>query len=246
LSGRDWIVEQDVLQHIRVMLELPFSRQTSNPVRWVLAVPEASEIRTIEDLRKVCDYRRNNGEPFTISTELTRISKMWLARHRVDAVAEFSWGATEAKAEYFADAIIEGTETGASLRANRLREIAEVFKSSNQFFVNRRVYKQDEWKRAKLDGLAHLLRSALKAHDYVELHVLARKHLDLAPILGDQSRIAHSSGPVDGSMFTATLTVRKDEVPRVMPAAIAAGASDVWVAPMSIYYSDGSDPSAAE
>ncbi|MEV0357672.1 ATP phosphoribosyltransferase [Nocardia sp. NPDC050697] len=245
LSGRDWIVEQDVLQHIKVLLELPFSRQTNNPVRWVLAVPEASEIHTIEDLRKVCDYRRNNGEPFTISTELMRISKMWLARQRVDAIAEFSWGATEAKAEYFADAIIEGTETGASLRANHLREIAEVFRSSNQFFVNRRVYKDDEWKRAKLDGLTHLLRSALKAHDYVELHILARKRLDLAAIAGDQGRISHMGGPVDGGMFSTSLTIRKDQVPRVMPAVIAAGASDVWVAPMSIYYSEGADAGLA-
>lgn len=240
LSGRDWIVEQDVLQHIQLMAELPLSRQTDRPVRWVLAVPESCDIRTVDDLREVCDERRTSGSPFTISTELTRISKMWLARRGVDAHAEFSWGATEAKAEYFADAIIEGTETGASLRANHLREIAEVFRSTNQFFVNRKIYIENAWKRRKLDGIAHLLRGALKANDFVELRIIADKSLELGQILGENARTVMISESTESTPFMATVTLPKSEVLRAMPAVISAGATDAWVSPMTIYY--GGEP----
>ncbi|MGH3912369.1 MAG: ATP phosphoribosyltransferase [Pseudonocardiaceae bacterium] len=236
LSGRDWIVEQDVLQHVRLMAELPFSRQTDRPVRWVLAVPESSVIENVDDLREVCDERRAGGSPFTISTELTRISKMWLARCGVDAQVEFSWGATEAKAEYFADAIIECTETGASLRANHLREVAEIFRSTNQFFVNRKIYSEDPWKRRKLDGMTHLILGALKANDFVELRIIASKSLELGEILGDGVRTVTISEPTGGTPFIATVTLPKSEISRAMPAVISAGATDAWVSPMAIYY----------
>jgi ATP phosphoribosyltransferase len=241
LSGRDWIVEQDVIDHIAVKAELPFSRQTSRPIRWVLAVPESSPIRSIEELRAECDRRRIVGDPFVISTELTRISRMWLARQGIDAHIEFSWGATEAKAEYFADAIIEGTETGTSLRANHLREIAEVFTSMNQFFVNRRIYREDDWKRQKLDGICHLLRGALRANHYVELRVVTPHKLDYGRILGPEARLVTSSELAEGAGFTATVTLPRAYVPSALPAVISAGASDAWVSPMAIYYSDTDD-----
>lgn len=241
LSGRDWIVEQDVLQDIAVKAELPFSRQTSRPIRWVLAVPQSSPIKTVEDLVAECDRRRLAGNPFVISTELTRISRMWLARQGVDAQVEFSWGATEAKAEYFADAIIEGTETGNSLRANHLREVAEVFSSTNQFFVSRRIYRDDEWKRAKLDAISHLIRGALRANDVVELRVVAEKALPLAEILGPEARVVAEAEAAAGQGYTATVTLPRASVPYAMPAVIAAGATDAWVAPMSIYYSQEAD-----
>ncbi|MFE7797983.1 ATP phosphoribosyltransferase [Nocardia sp. NPDC057440] len=243
LSGRDWIVEQDVVQHISVLAELPFSRQTSKPVRWVLAVPEASSIRTVDDLRAVCDERRACGDPFTISTELIHISRMWLARNGIDAHAEFSWGATEAKPEYFVDAIIEGTETGASLRANHLREVAEIFSSTNQFFMNRKVYRENQWKREKLEGIAHLVRGALKANEFVEMRIIATRPLLLDGILGDSGRMITSSLPTAGMPFMALVTLPKAEVPRALPAVIAAGATDAWVTPMTIYYD--TEPSAA-
>jgi ATP phosphoribosyltransferase len=243
LSGRDWIVEQDVLQHVAVKAELPFSRQTTRPIRWVLAVPEASRIRTVEDLRLECDERRLAGNPFVISTELTRISRMWLARQGVDAHVEFSWGATEAKAEYFADAIIEGTETGASLRANHLREIAEVFTSTNQFFVNRRIYREDSWKQQKLEAISHLIRGALRANDFVELRVVSERVLELEDILGPDARLVAVSEGANGKGFTATVTLPRAGVPYALPAVIAAGATDAWVSPMSIYYSAQADQS---
>ncbi len=241
LSGRDWIVEQDVRDHIAVKAELPFSRQTSLPIRWVLAVPESSPIRTTEDLRTECDRRRDTGDPFVISTELTRISRMWLARQGVDAHVEFSWGATEAKAEYFADAIIEGTETGASLRANHLREIADVFTSINQFFVNRRIYRDNDWKRRKLDGICHLIRGALRANDFVEMRVVTPHKLDYGQILGTQARLVSSAELAEGQGFTAVVTLPRAYVPQALPAVIGAGASDAWVSAMAIYYSDSDD-----
>jgi ATP phosphoribosyltransferase len=243
LSGRDWMVEQDVLQHVAIKAELPFSRQTTRPIRWVIAVPESASIRTVDDLRRECDRRRLAGDPFVISTELTRISRMWLARQGIDAHVEFSWGATEAKGEYFADAIIEGTETGASLRANHLREIAEVFSSTNQFFVNRRIYREDDWKRRKLDALSHLIRGALRANDFVELRVVSDHALELTEILGPDARVVAVSGPGQGEGFTATVTLPRERVPYALPAVIAAGASDAWVTSMSIYYSAAADTS---
>jgi ATP phosphoribosyltransferase len=243
LSGRDWMVEQDVLQQVAIKAELPFSRQTTRPIRWVLAVPEASGIRSVDDLRAECDRRRLAGDPFVISTELTRISRMWMARQGVDAQVEFSWGATEAKAEYFADAIIEGTETGASLRANHLREIAEVFTSTNQFFVNRRIYREDDWKRQKLDAVSHLIRGALRANDFVELRVVCEQALPLAEILGLDARLVAVAEAGDGRGFTATVTLPRASVPQALPAVIAAGATDAWVTAMSIYYSHEADSS---
>jgi ATP phosphoribosyltransferase len=243
LSGRDWIVEQDVLQHVAVKADLPFSRQTTRPIRWVLAVPESSSVRTVDDLRAECDTRRLAGDPFVISTELTRISRMWLARSGVDAHVEFSWGATEAKAEYFADAIIEGTETGASLRANHLREIAEVFTSTNQFFVNRRIYREDSWKRDKLDAVSHLIRGALRANDFVELRVISEQALELAEILGVDAQLVAVSEVAGGKGFSATVTLPRTRVPYALPAVVAAGASDAWVTAMSIYYSQDADSS---
>jgi ATP phosphoribosyltransferase len=236
LSGRDWILEQDAMQYIQVMAELPFSRQTDRPIRWVLAVPESSKVQTVDDLRDICDERRAAGSPFTISTELMRISKMWLARQGVDAHVEFSWGATEAKAEYFADAIIECTETGASLHANHLREVVEIFTSTNQFFVNRRIYAENAWKLRKLDAIAHLIRGALKASEFVELRVVADRRLDLKHILGDQARTVLMSESRAGAPFAAMVTLPKSEVPKALPAVISAGATDVWVSPMTIYY----------
>jgi ATP phosphoribosyltransferase len=209
----------------------------------VLAVPEASPIRTVDDLRTECDARRLDGDPFVISTELTRISQMWLARAGVDALVEFSWGATEAKAEYFADAIIEGTETGASLRANHLREIAEVFTSTNQFFVNRRIYREDSWKHDKLDAVSHLIRGALRANDFVELRVISEKSLELASLLGVDAQLVAVSEVAGGRGFSATVTLPRTRVPYALPAVVAAGASDAWVTAMSIYYSQDADSS---
>jgi ATP phosphoribosyltransferase len=238
LSGLDWIVEQDVDQHVTLLAELQYSRQTSRPIKWVLAVPDKSPVRTIEDLRAECEQRRAGGSPFTISTELTRVSNMWLAKHGIDAQTEFSWGATEAKAAYFSDAIIEGTETGTSIRANGLRVVAEVFQSTSQFFANRDAYRLDPFKRGKLDAVTHLIKGALRANELVQLTVVANQQLDLAAILGPNYRAVTISEATATTRFHAMVTIDKSFIPKALPAVITAGASDAWVSPLNVFYSD--------
>jgi ATP phosphoribosyltransferase len=246
LSGLDWIVEQDVDQHVTLLAELQYSRQTSRPIKWVLAVPERSPVSTIDDLRAECERRRAEGSPFTISTELTRVSNMWLAKHGIDAQTEFSWGATEAKAAYFSDAIIEGTETGTSLRANGLRVIAEVFRSTSQFFANREAYRHDPFKRDKLDAVTHLIKGALRANELVQLTVVADRHLDLAGILGPDSRIVTITEATAGGRFHALVTIDKAFIPRALPAVISAGATDAWISPLNVFYSDAAERGPAD
>jgi ATP phosphoribosyltransferase len=241
LSGLDWIVEQDVDQHVTLLAELQYSRQTSRPIKWVLAVPESSPVRTVDDLRTECETRRANGSPFTISTELTRVSNMWLARHGIDAQTEFSWGATEAKAAYFSDAIIEGTETGTSLRANGLRVIAEVFQSTSQFFANKEAYRNNSWKRAKLDAVTHLIKGALRANELVQLTVVADQPLDLLAILGPDSRVVTITEATANNRFHALVTIDKALIPRALPAVISAGATDAWVSPLNVFYSEAAE-----
>lgn len=244
LTGLDWIVEQDALDHVCLLAELPYSRKTAQPIRWVLAVPDESPVFTLDDLRAECDRRSVAGNQFTIATEITRIANAWLAKNGIEAHAEFSWGATEAKASYFSDAIVEGTETGASLRANHLRVVAEVFRSTSHFFANRIAYRTDAWKRSKLDGIAHLIAGAVLADDLVQLTVIADRHLDLLSLLDGDARIIATIGPTESSPFQAIVTLDRATVPRAMPAVIAAGASDAWIAPLSVYYSSASRSSA--
>lgn len=237
LSGRDWLVEQDVLAHISQLVELPYSRQTTNPLRWVLAVPDGSAIRSIPDLREACESKRRSGSAFVIATELTNTSRMWLARNGVDAVVERSWGATEAKGDYFADAIIEGTETGSSLRANNLREVAEIISSRNVFFANRQIMESTgAWKREKIVGIAHLIEAALRAVTHVELHiVLPQGHVGGIPVLPTEAPIVRTS---TNGMDVIQVVISQNEVPRILPEVIKAGACDAWISPISIYYKE--------
>jgi dimethylhistidine N-methyltransferase/ATP phosphoribosyltransferase len=238
LAGLDWIVERDVEDQVALLAELQYSKQTSRPIRWVLAVPDQMPVTNVDDLRALCEERGIRGEgQFTISTELTRVSNLWLARNGIDAYAEFSWGATEAKAGYFADAVIEATETGSSLRANGLRILADVFTSRTQFFANKSAYRLDPWKRQKLDGIAHLLIGALRADELVQMTVVGDHVLDLEEILPPDARIVTAVGPTGLSPFHALLILRKSSVPHVLPAVIACGASDAWVSALDIHYS---------
>ena len=237
LAGLDWIVERDVEQAVTLLAELKYSKQTSRPIRWVLAVPGQDAISDVNDLRFACEERGVRGDPqFTIATELTRVSSLWLARNGIDARAEFSWGATEAKAGYFADAVIEATETGSSLRANGLRIIAEVFVSNTRFFANRHAYRTDPWKKEKLDGLSHLLVGALRADSLVQLTVVGDRELALNEILPSDARIVTATGPTQQAPFHAVITLPKASVPHALPAVIAHGAADAWVSSLDIHY----------
>src|SRR3982074_1133712 len=149
LTGYDWILEAGVKVH--EVCELLYAKTGFRPVRWVLAVPSDSPIKTVKDL-----------EGKRIATELVGVVKRWLKEHKVNAEVEFSWGATEAKAGFLVDAIVELTETGSSLRANKLRIVEELLTSSTRFISNLKAW-EDPWKREKMENLAMLLKGALAA-----------------------------------------------------------------------------------
>jgi ATP phosphoribosyltransferase len=149
LTGQDWILENqaDVVE----VAELVYSKSTTQAYRWVLAVPEGSTIQSVQDL-----------EGKRIATELVQATRQYLQRHGVKAEVEYSWGATEIKAPLLVDAIVEGTETGASLRANRLRIIDTVAESTTKLVASKPAW-ADPWKREKIEILAMLLTGALVA-----------------------------------------------------------------------------------
>jgi ATP phosphoribosyltransferase len=155
LTGKDWIEENE--SKVEALCELTFSKASANPTRWVLAVPENSPVRSVRDLQG----RR-------IATEAVQLTKKYLERNGVQAEVEFSWGATEVKAPDLVDAIVEVTETGSSLRANKLRIVETLMESSPQFIANKSAL-DDPWKRGKIDRLVLLLKGALAARDKVGL-----------------------------------------------------------------------------
>jgi ATP phosphoribosyltransferase len=161
LTGYDWIYESgaDVVE----VAELCYSKATSRPVRWVVAVPEDSPVQKVEDLQ---------GK--RIATEAVGLTKRYLAEHGVEAEVEFSWGATEVKAPELVDAIVELTETGSSLRANHLRIVDTVLTSTTRLIANKDAW-ADPAKRAKLEQLAMLLCGALRAEGKVLLKMNAKK-----------------------------------------------------------------------
>ncbi len=155
LTGFDWVQESQA--NVTIMTELIFSKVSKRPVRWVLAVPENSEIKNVSDLK---------GK--RIATEVVNITNRWLASHKVEAQVEFSWGATEVKPPRFADAIVDVTETGSSLRANQLRIVAELLESTTRFIANKDAH-EDSWKRKKMDDMVLMLKGALAAEGKVGL-----------------------------------------------------------------------------
>jgi ATP phosphoribosyltransferase len=155
LTGKDWIANND--SDVAVLAEMTFSKVSNQPTRWVIAVPEDSAIKTVQDLQ---------GK--VIATEAVELTRRFLAQHGVKAAVEFSWGATEVKVPDLVDAIVDVTETGSSLRANKLRILETIMESSPQFIANRKAL-EDPWKRAKIDKLVLLLQGAFAARDKVGL-----------------------------------------------------------------------------
>ncbi|MFN0118001.1 MAG: ATP phosphoribosyltransferase [Elusimicrobiota bacterium] len=165
LTGHDWILETDAKIH--EVCELIYGKSGFRPVRWVLAVPNDSKINSVKDLQ---------GK--TIATELVNYTKRYLKERNVEAKVEFSWGATEAKAGMLVDAIVELTETGRSLKANKLRIVEDFLSSTTRFIANKESWK-DEWKRKKIENIAILLKGALAAEGMVGLKMnLPEKDLD--------------------------------------------------------------------
>jgi ATP phosphoribosyltransferase len=155
ITGHDWVQENN--SDVHEVGEFLFSKATRQPARWVLAVPEDSPIKTVKDLA---------GK--RIATEVVNLTKKYLAKNNVEAEVEFSWGATEVKAHELVDAIVEITETGSSLRANKLRIVDTLLTSTPRLIVNHASWK-DDWKRKKIETLALLLKGALEAEAKVGL-----------------------------------------------------------------------------
>jgi len=168
LTGRDWIEENDA--DVYEVAELVFSKVSRKPVRWVLAVPNDSPIHSLADLQ---------GK--RIATEVVNLTRRWLAQHGVTAQVEFSWGATEVKPPRLADAIVEVTETGSSLRANNLRIVCDLMQSTTRFIANHAAY-ADPWKKEKIDDIVLMLQGAMAAEGKVGLMMNVRKS-DLDAVL---------------------------------------------------------------
>ena len=214
LTGYDWIYENgaDVVE----VAELCYSKATSNPVRWVVAVPNDSPIQNVKDLQ---------GK--RIATEAVGLTTRYLKEHGVTADVEFSWGATEVKAPELVDAIVELTETGSSLRANQLRIIDTVLTSTTRLIANKAAW-ADDAKRAKIDQLALLLTGALNAESKVLLKMNSRK-ADVAAI--SQVLPALHSPTVntlsDPSWVAIETVVSEAIVREIIPQLKAAGASGI-------------------
>jgi ATP phosphoribosyltransferase len=219
ITGFDWIMENscDVVD----VCELPYSKSTTNPARWVLAVPEESKATSPKDLR--------NG---IIATELVNVTKKYFADKNIDVKVEFSWGSTEVKAR-FVDAIVELTETGASLRANNLRIIDTVMESTTRLIANKKSW-QDKFKREKIENISILLNAAIEARNKVGLKLnVKKKDLDRVLKILPAEKSPTISGLAD-SDYVALEVIIDDKIERsLVPALKRAGASGIITYPLN-------------
>jgi ATP phosphoribosyltransferase len=220
LTGHDWVLENDA--KVKEVAELVFSKVSRRPVRWVLAVPNDSPVREVKDLQ---------GK--RIATEVVRLTRRWLSQRGVEAHVEFSWGATEVKPPRLADAIVEATETGSSLRANNLRIVEELLQSTPRFIANERAY-ADPWKREKIDDMVLMLRGAMAAEGKVGL-MMNVPAADLPAVLGllpalQKPTVSSLSDPA----WVAVNTVLDESVVRhILPKLKQAGARGIVEYPLS-------------
>ena len=169
ITGNDWILENK--SRVVRITDLIYAKQSLNKVRWVLAVPEGSKIKSIRDLRNK-----------RIATELVNVTQQYLRKNKIKAEVEFSWGATEVKVKVgLVDAIVELTETGRSLKANKLTQLATIVESTTQFIANINAYK-DKWKKSKMEQIAVLLKGAIAAEEKVGLKLNVKKE-DLKKVI---------------------------------------------------------------
>lgn len=220
LTGQDWILETGAKVH--EVCELVYGKSGFRPVRWVLAVPNDSPIKTVKDL-----------EGKTIATELLNYTNRYLAERGVKATVEFSWGATEAKAGMLVDAIVELTETGRSLKANKLRIVEDFLSSTTRFIANEKAW-SDPWKRQKIENIAILLKGALAAEGMVGLKLnLEEKNLDaIMKILPALKRPTVSKLTMPG-WIAIEVVLEETIVKRVIPELKRAGAEGIIEYPLN-------------
>jgi ATP phosphoribosyltransferase len=214
LTGRDWVLDSGL--EVESICDLVYAKQTRNKVRWVLCVPEDSPYQKAEDL-----------EGKIIATELVNTTKKYFADKGVNVTVEFSWGATEVKPPTLADAIVEVTETGSSLKANRLRIIDTLSESYTQLIANKTAYK-DEWKRHKLENIALMLRGAIEAQGRVGLMLNVRKQ-DLEKAVAVLPALnSPTVSQLSNSEWVAVNTILEErEVRDVIPRLKQAGATGI-------------------
>jgi ATP phosphoribosyltransferase len=220
LTGRDWVAETGAV--VETLADLVYAKQSFGKVRWVLAVPEASTFKSAKDL-----------EGRVIATELVETTKRYLAANGVTAKVEFSWGATEVKPPELADAIVEVTETGSSLRANKLRVVDTVLESNTQFIANLNSWK-DPWKRRKLEDIRLLLEAAINALGKVGLMLNVRE-ADLSKILGvlpalKKPTVSHLS---DQEWLAVNTILDESTVRAIIPRLKEAGAQGIVEYPLN-------------
>jgi len=220
LTGYDWILENDA--KVVELAELVFSKVSKRPVRWVLAVPNDSPIKTVRDLQ---------GK--RIATEVVNLTRRWLADHGVQAEVEFSWGATEVKPPRLADAIVEVTETGSSLRANNLRIICDLLQSTTRFITNDQANK-DPWKNRKMADIVLMLQGAIAAESKVGLMLNVRKN-DLPAVLKILPALQRPtvSSLSDENWVAVNTILDEDTVRHIIPQLKGAGAQGIVEYPLN-------------
>ena len=220
LTGFDWI--QETGADVAIVTELKFSKVSRRPVRWVLCVPEDSPIKTVKDL-----------EGKRIATEAVGLTKSYLAKHGVTANVEFSWGATEVKPPRLADAIVEVTETGSSLRANNLRIVDEILQSTTRFIANKSAY-ADPWKKKKIDDIVLMLEATMAAEGMVSLMMNVPKDcLDkvLAVLPALQTPTVNNLS--DKNWYDVSAIINEKLVRTLIPQLKTAGASGIVEIPIT-------------
>ena len=220
LTGRDWVDENE--SQVHSVTELVYAKQSFGKVRWVLAVPENSHFNSVQDLR---------GK--IIATELVNTTRRYLDKHGVNAKVEFSWGATEVKPPVLADAIVEVTETGSSLRANKLRIIDTVLESTTQLIANTHSW-AEPWKRQKLEDLKVLLEAAMNALGKVGLMMNVQRsalHLVIAELPAlRKPTISHLS---DEDWLAVNTILDESTVRDIIPRLKKAGAEGIVEYPLN-------------
>ena len=221
LTGKDWIMEND--SRVVVVADLMYSKASSRPVRWVLAVPGDSEIRSIADMA---------GKK--IATELVNYTHRYFQSKKIPVTVEFSWGATEAKvAQGLADAVVEVTETGSTIRAHGLKIIHEFFQSNTQLIVNPEVWENNDFKREKIENLRVLLMGALRAENMVGLKMnIQEKSLKSIIALLPSLLAPTISSLYETDWYSVEVVVNQEEVRSLVPRLVAAGAQGIVEYPL--------------
>lgn len=221
ITGNDWIIENG--SKVRTIIDLQYAKQTMNRVRWVIAVPEHSNIKSVKDLK---------GK--RIATELVSATKGFLKKNKVSAEVEFSWGATEVKVSAgLVDAIVELTETGRSLKANKLKEIGVVCYSTTQFIANKRSY-DNPWKKKKMEEICLLLQGAIEAEGKVGLKMnVAKKNLGKIVKLLPALKRPTVSNLTEKDWVAIETVIEESLVRHIIPRLKSAGAQGIIEYPLN-------------